>query len=109
MESYGFWRPESLTYVFRGLALYVIVIIDFGKLAAVVITVTAPFCPAILAELCHQAGAAEAHKLHWTKMPGVGLDIIPLAAETYSNWGKEALDIIGWHLTWPLASPSPSQ
>ncbi|KAL5500038.1 hypothetical protein EMCRGX_G011531 [Ephydatia muelleri] len=41
---------------------------DLGKLTALDITITSPLCPAILGELCHQAGAAalaaEACKLH---------------------------------------------
>eukprot|EP00731_Ephydatia_muelleri_P014935 Em0008g655a len=53
---------------------------------------------AILGESCHQAGAAvlaeEARKLHSNgpKCQELGWSCIPLAVETYGNWGKEAQD-----------------
>ena len=71
---------------------------DRGKPAVLDLTITSPLCSAILSELCHQAGAAalaaEAHKLHSNgpKCQELGWSSIPLAVETYGNWGKEAHD-----------------
>ena len=68
---------------------------DRGKPVA---TITSPLCSAILSELCHQAGvaalAAEVRKLHSNgpKCQELGWSCIPLAVETYGNWGKEAHD-----------------
>ena len=65
-----------------------------GKPIALDITVTSPLCPAILGESCHQAGAstlaAEARKLHSNgpKCQELGWSCIPLAVETYGNWGQ---------------------
>ena len=73
---------------------------DRGKPAALDITITSPLCPAILGESCHQAGAAvlaaEARKLHFNgpKCQELGWSCIPLAVETYGNWGKQAHDTI---------------
>ena len=69
---------------------------DRGKPAALDITITSPLCPANLVDSCHQAGsvalAAEARKLHSNgpKCQELGWSCIPLAVETYGNWGKEA-------------------
>ncbi|KAL5477904.1 hypothetical protein EMCRGX_G024759 [Ephydatia muelleri] len=71
-----------------------------GKPAALDITITSPLCPAILDESCHQTGAAilaaETRKLHSNgpKCQELGWSCIPLAVETYGNWGKEAQDTI---------------
>ena len=65
-----------------------------------------------LGESYQQDGAAalaeEAHKLHSNgpRYQELGWSCIPLAVETYSNWGKEAHDTISRrHPTWPVASP----
>ena len=84
---------------------------DRGKPAALDIIVTTPLCPAILGESCHQAGAAalaaEAHNLHSNgpKCQELGWSCIPLAVETYSNWGRECQDAV--YVTFSLASPPP--
>ena len=71
---------------------------DRGKPAALDLTISSPLCSAILSESCHQAGAAalaaEACKLHSNglKCQELGRSCIPLAVETYGNWGKEAHD-----------------
>ncbi|KAL5467219.1 hypothetical protein EMCRGX_G031419 [Ephydatia muelleri] len=70
---------------------------DRGKPVALDLTITS-LCSAILSESCHQAGAAalaaEARKLHSNdlKCQELGWSCIPLAVETYGNWGKEAHD-----------------
>ncbi|KAL5500317.1 hypothetical protein EMCRGX_G011857 [Ephydatia muelleri] len=59
---------------------------------------TNSFLERMLTEPCHQAGAAtlaaEAPKLHSNgpKCQELGWSCIPLALETYDNWGKEAHD-----------------
>ncbi|KAL5503430.1 hypothetical protein EMCRGX_G010381 [Ephydatia muelleri] len=62
-----------------------------GKPAALDLTITSPLCSVILGESCYQAGvtalAAETRKLHSN-----GPKCIPLAVETYGNWGKQAHD-----------------
>ena len=69
---------------------------DRGKPAAFDVTVTSPLCPAILRNSCRMSGAAsmaaEAHKLltHGPKCQELGWTWIPLAVETFCNWGKEA-------------------
>eukprot|EP00731_Ephydatia_muelleri_P034645 Em0070g1a len=77
---------------------------DRRKLVALDLTITSPLCSVILGESCYQAGvaalAAETRKLHSNgpKCQEVGWSCIPLAVETYGNWGKE--DMIpspGWH------------
>ena len=71
-----------------------------GKPAALDITITSPLCLAILGESCHQTSvavlAAETRKLHSNgpKCQELGWSCIPLAVETYGNWGKEAQDTI---------------
>ena len=73
---------------------------DRGKPAALDIPITSPLCPAILGESYQQAGAAvlaaEAQKLHSNgpKCQELGWSCIPLAVETYRNWGKEAQNTI---------------
>ena len=85
--------------------------------AALDITITSPLCPAILGESCQQAGAAvlaaEARKLHSNgpKCQELGWSCIPLAVETYGNWGKEAQDTISRlasHLAIHQSSPKSS-
>ena len=71
---------------------------DRGKPAALDLTITSPLCSVILGESCHQAGAAalaaETRKLHSNgpKCQELGWSCIPLAVETYDNWGKQAHD-----------------
>ena len=71
---------------------------DRGKPVVLDLTITSPPCSAILSKSCHQAGvaalAAEACKLHsnGSKCQELGWSCIPLAVETYGNWGKEAHD-----------------
>ena len=90
---------------------------DRGKPAALDITITSPFCQAILGESCHQAGAAvlaaETRKLHSNgpKCQELGWSYIPLVVETYGNWGKEAQDTISRlasHLALHQLSPKSS-
>eukprot|EP00731_Ephydatia_muelleri_P019621 Em0012g446a len=82
------WRPADI----------IIVGWDRGKPAALDLTLTSPLCSAILSESCHQACAAalaaEVRKLHSNglKCQELGWSCIPLAVETYGNWGKEAHD-----------------
>ena len=88
-----------------------------GKPTALDITITPPLCPAILGESCHQTGAAvhaaETRKLHSNgpKCQELGWSCIPLAVETYKNWGKEAQDTISRlasHLAIHQSSPKSS-
>ncbi|KAL5477349.1 hypothetical protein EMCRGX_G024139 [Ephydatia muelleri] len=71
---------------------------DRGKPAALDLTITSPLCSVILGESCYQAGAAalaaETRKLHSNgpKCQELGWSCIPLAVETYGNWGKQAHD-----------------
>ena len=61
------------------------------------------------------AGAAEIHK-HLSNGPkcqelGVGWSCIPLAVETFSNWGKEThltFSRLASHLAVGMSSPKPS-
>eukprot|EP00731_Ephydatia_muelleri_P022813 Em0015g396a len=88
-----------------------------GKPAALDITITSPLCPAILGESCHQTGAAvlaaDTRKLHSNgpKCQELGWSCIPLAVETYGNWGKETQDTISRlasHLAIHQSSPKSS-
>ena len=69
-----------------------------ANLAALDLTITSPLCSVILGESCHQAGAAalaaETRKLHSNgpKCQELGWSCIPLAVETYGNWGKQTHD-----------------
>ncbi|KAL5479843.1 hypothetical protein EMCRGX_G023432, partial [Ephydatia muelleri] len=69
-----------------------------GKPAALDLTITSPLCSVILGESCYQAGAAalaaETRKLHTNgpKCQELGWSCIPLAVETYGNWGKQTHD-----------------
>ena len=90
---------------------------DRGKPAALDLTITSPLCSAILSESCHQAGAAalaaEARKLHSNgpKCQELGWSCIPLAVETYGNWGKEAHDTfsrLASYLAIHQSSPKPA-
>ena len=71
---------------------------DRGKPAALDLTITSPLCSAILSELSHQVSeaalAAEDSNLHSNgpKCQELGWSCIPLAVETYGNWGKEDHD-----------------
>ena len=81
------------------------------------VTITSPLCPAILGESCHQAGeaalAAEACKLHSNgpKCQELGWSCIPLAVDTYGNWGNEAhvtISRLRSHLAIHQSSPKSS-
>ena len=64
-----------------------------GKPAACDITVTPPLTPAILAEASRRVGAAaEAaeNRKHTANDPKCAEICVPLAVETYCNWGEEA-------------------
>ena len=71
---------------------------DRGKPVVLDLTITSPLCSAILSKSRRQADAAalaaEARKLHSNgpKCQELGWSCIPLAVETYGNWGKEAHD-----------------
>eukprot|EP00731_Ephydatia_muelleri_P010281 Em0005g867a len=67
-----------------------------GLLAALDITVTSPLNPAILDESCSTAGAAAVaaesrkHVANDPKCFELGWTCVPLAVQTYGNWGVEA-------------------
>eukprot|EP00731_Ephydatia_muelleri_P009897 Em0005g483a len=67
-----------------------------GKPAAFDITVTSPLTPAILAEASRRVGAAaeaaenRKHTANDPKCAELGWRCMPLAVETYCNWGEEA-------------------
>ena len=63
-----------------------------GKSAAFDITVTSPLTPAILAGASRRVEAAEnrKHKANDPKCAELGWRCVPLAVETYCNWGEEA-------------------
>ena len=69
---------------------------DRGKPAAFDVTVASPLTPATLNEAGVSAGAAahvaenRKHAANDTKCQELGWSCIPLAVETYGNWGKEA-------------------
>ena len=69
---------------------------DRGKPAAFDVTVASPLTPATLNEASASAGAAahvaenRKHAANDTKCQELGWSCIPLAVETYGNWGKEA-------------------
>ena len=90
---------------------------DRSKPAAFDVTVKSPPCPAILRESCRSSGAAstaaETRKLltNGPKCQELGWTCIPLAVETFCNWGKEAhltFSRLTSHLTISLSSPKPS-
>ena len=66
------------------------------KPAAFDITVTSPLTPAILAEASRRVGAAaeaaenRKHTANDPKCAELGWRCVPLAVETYCNWGEEA-------------------
>ena len=66
-----------------------------GKPAAFDITVTSPLTPAILAEACLRVGAAaeaaesRKHTVNDPKCAELGWRSVPLAVESYHNWGEE--------------------
>ncbi|KAL5500007.1 hypothetical protein EMCRGX_G011492 [Ephydatia muelleri] len=75
-----------------------------GKHAALDITVTSPLIPSILtaASLSEGAAAEEAevrkHRANDPKCSELGWVCIPLAVETYGNWGREAFSRLASHL-----------
>ena len=61
-----------------------------GKPAAFDITVTSPLNPTILAEVCLRvSAAAEAAERRKHAANELGWVCVPLAVETYCNWGEE--------------------
>ncbi|KAL5460333.1 hypothetical protein EMCRGX_G033778 [Ephydatia muelleri] len=69
---------------------------DRAKPAAFDVTVTSPLTPATLHDACNSAGVA-AHKAECRKHSSIdpkcqelGWVCVPLAVESYGNWGKEA-------------------
>ena len=69
---------------------------DRAKPAAFDVTVTSPLTPATLHDACNSAGVA-AHKAECRKHSSndpkcqeLGWVCVPLAVESYGNWGKEA-------------------
>ena len=61
--------------------------------AALDITVTSPLNPAILDESCSTAAVAAESRKHVANDPKcfeLGWTCVPLAVETYGNWGVEA-------------------
>ena len=88
---------------------------DRGKPAAFDVTVASPLCPAILMDSSRMFGAAsaaaEARKMltNGPKCQELGWTCIPLAVETFCNWGKEAhLTFLGWHPTFQSSCPLPN-
>ena len=67
-----------------------------GKPVAFDITVTSPLCPAFLGEASQVAGAAalaaetRKHIANDKRCQELGWACIPIAVETYGNWGQEA-------------------
>eukprot|EP00731_Ephydatia_muelleri_P002958 Em0001g2958a len=99
----GMWSHAIIVYEMRDLAHtrpadFLIAGWDRGKPVALDLTITSPLCSVILGESCYQAGAAalaaETRKLHSNgpKCQELGWSCIPLAVETYGNWGKQAHD-----------------
>ena len=89
---------------------------DRGKPAAFDVTVASPLCPAILMDSSRMSGAAsaaaEARKIltNGPKCQELGWTCIPLAVETFCNWGKEAhltFSRLASHLSIILSSPKP--
>ena len=80
-----------------------------GKPAAFDITVISPLTPAILADASVRVGAAaEAaerikHTANDPKCAELGWVCVPLAVETYCNWGEEARSILATHLAFGSA------
>ena len=89
---------------------------DRGHPAAFDVTVTSPLTPAILNISSIYEGAAgrvaeaRKHTTNDAKCQDLGWLCIPLAVETYGNWGKEAHEVlIVSHRYLPLARPAISQ
>ena len=67
-----------------------------GKPEAFGITVTSPLCPAFLGEASQVAGAAtlaeetRKHIANDKRCQELGRTCVPIAVETYGNWGQEA-------------------
>ena len=65
------------------------------KPAAFNVTVTSPLTPATLHDACHSAGVAahtaecRKHSSNDPKCQELGWLCVPLAVESYGNWGKE--------------------
>ena len=73
---------------------------DRGRPAALDVTVTSPLTPAILEETSALAGSAahiaetRKHSANDAKCEELGWVCIPLAVESYGNWGMEALSTL---------------
>eukprot|EP00731_Ephydatia_muelleri_P024059 Em0016g330a len=84
-----------------------------GKPAAFDITVTSPLTPAILAGASRRVGAAaeaaenRKHTANDPKCAELGWRCVPLAVETYCNWGEEArrtFTLLATHLVFGSSS-----
>ena len=78
------------------------------------VTITLPLCPTILRDSSRMSGAAfaaaETHKI-LTNGPKLGWTYIPLAVETFCDWGKEArltFSGLASHLSISMSSPKRS-
>ena len=89
---------------------------DRGKPAVFDVTVTLPLCPAILMDSSRMSGAASAAAetckilTNGPKCQELGWTCIPLAVETFCNWGKEAhlnFSMSASYLSIILSSPKP--
>ena len=87
-----------------------VLVVDWerGRPAAWDVTVASPLTPALLNEAGMTAGAAAAaseqrkHIANDPKCQELGWVCVPLAVETYGNWGTPLLPV------WPLGLPSVS-
>ena len=86
-----------------------------GRFAAFDFTVSSPLSITSLDQACTTSGspaqAAEARKL-WANDPKcseLGCVCVPLAVETYGNWGKEAKDTFSCLATWLAISSHKSK
>ena len=85
---------------------------DRAKPAAFDVTVSSPLTPATLHDACNSAGVAahkaecQKHSSNDPKCQELGWVCVPLAVESYGNWGKEAQNTFA---TWPFTSPPLNQ
>ena len=94
----------------------VVTTVTLVQSAALDITVTSPLTPVSLKESSRIAGVAalsaemRKHAANDPKCRELGWICIPMAVETYSNWGKEAQHMfsrlatyLAIHLSWPMS------